>query len=265
MGRKLNIIIADNNQYFCQMLQQYFYTLEDINTVSITADGLEAWELIQTQDPDLIILDAIMPNLDGINILENVNTHFKNNSPKIIMTSPFEHESLIRQAMALGVDYFILKPFSLDILCRRIRSLTQDNRSNSSTRFLPVSQEMKTAKSELNLAVELTEMMHQIGIPAHLKGYQYIREAVLMVVEDAALLGAVTKELYPRVAKKFGTESRCVERGIRHAIGLAWGRGNTEFLNRLFEYSLNYKRQKPKNSEFIALLAVKLRVMRKVS
>ncbi len=266
MSKKIKIIVADDNRNLCQMLQNYLQGQEDLIVVGVANNGLEAWELIQSQEPDLIILDLVMPNLDGLGVLERINSRTTINRPKIIMLTAFGQESLTHQAMMLGVDYFILKPFDLDILSKRIRSLTQDIPSsqpnhNSSASPIVVS----TVGSGLNLCVEVTTMMHQIGIPAHVKGYQYIRDAILMVVEDVSLLGAVTKELYPSIAKKFDTAPSRVERGIRHAIELAWERGHTDTLKRIFGYSMNIERQKPTNSEFIALLADKLRVMSKVS
>jgi two-component system, response regulator, stage 0 sporulation protein A len=161
-----------------------------------------------------------------------------------------------------------LKPFDLEVLAKRIRSLTQDlptmPKAVSQAQYTSNASAAKASNVEFNLNMEITSVMHQIGIPAHVKGYQYIREAVLMVVEDVSLLGAVTKELYPLVAKRFNSAPSRVERGIRHAIELAWDRGQTETLKRIFGYSMNIRLQKPTNSEFIALLADNFRVMSKV-
>jgi two-component system response regulator (stage 0 sporulation protein A) len=264
MSKGINIIVADDNRDLCQMLQNYLQGQEDLSIVGVAYNGLEAMELIQTQEPDLIILDLVMPNLDGLGVLERINARTSMKRPKIIMLTAFGQESLTHQAMTLGVDYFILKPFDLDILSKRIRSLTQDTPS-AQPQFAYSASPITTVKSEHNLVSEVTTVMHQIGIPAHVKGYQYIREAILMVVEDVSLLGAVTKELYPDIAKKFDTAPSRVERGIRHAIELAWERGNKETLKRIFGYSMNIDRQKPTNSEFIALLADKFRVMGMVS
>ena len=264
MDKEIKIIVADDNQNFCQMIQNYFEGQEDLTLVGMAYNGLEAMELIQTQEPDLIILDLVMPNLDGLGVLERINARTTMKRPKIIMLTAFGQESLTHQAMMLGVDYFILKPFDLDILGKRISSLTQDIPSSipAQSSASPI---VTTVGSGHNLFSEVTAMMHQIGIPAHVKGYQYIRDAILMVVEDVSLLGAVTKELYPNVAKKNDTAPSRVERGIRHAIELAWMRGHTDTLKKIFGYSVNIERQKPTNSEFIALLADKFRVMSMVS
>lgn len=264
MGKKVKIIIADDNRNLCQMLQNYLQNQEDLQVAGLAYNGVEAWELIQTQEPDLVIIDLVMPSLDGLGVLERINARTTIPRPRLIMLTAFGQESLTHQAMMLGVDYFILKPFDLEVLSKRIRALTQEaplTPNSMSSTAPPVT----SAGSGINLGVEVTSMMHQIGIPAHVKGYQYIRDAILMVVEDVSLLGAVTKELYPAIAKKYDTAPSRVERGIRHAIELAWERGHTETLKRIFGYSMNIERQKPTNSEFVALLADKLRVMSKVS
>jgi len=259
MGKEIKIIIADDNRNICLMLQNYLQAQEDINIVGVAYNGLQAVELIQTQEPDLIILDLVMPHLDGLGVLERINAQTTMKRPKTIMLTAFGQESLTYQAMTLGVDYFILKPFDLDILCKRIRSLTQ-NVSAAEVSDYSVST-APNATTEHNLVSEVTQVMHEIGIPAHVKGYQYIREAILMVVADVSLLGAVTKELYPGIAKKYDTAASRVERGIRHAIELAWERGKKDTLKQIFGYSMNIERQKPTNSEFIAVLADKFRMM----
>ena len=261
MGQGTKIIIVDDNRNLCNLLKTYIDGQDDLNIVGEAHNGLEAMELIQTQEPDLIILDLVMPSLDGLGVLERLNARTTMTRPKVIMLTAFGQESLTHQAMTLGVDYFILKPFDIDILGKRIRTLTQDSQTASPTQYSATSPVAATGGSKLNLMSEVTNVMHKIGIPAHVKGYQYIREAILLVVEDVSLLGAVTKELYPDIAKKFDTASSRVERGIRHAIELAWERGHTDTLKQIFGYSMNVARQKPTNSEFIALLADKFRVM----
>ena len=265
MGKSVKIIIADDNRNFCQMLQNYIQDQEGLSIVGVAYNGLEAMDLIQAQEPDLIILDVVMPHLDGLGVLERINARTTTARPKIIMLTAFGQESLTHQAMSLGVDYYILKPVDLSILSKRIRALTQDMPSSAPAQLSSGSSCITTAGSELNLVSEVTTMMHQIGIPAHVKGYQYIREAILMVVENFSLLGAVTKELYPGIAKKFNTAPSRVERGIRHAIELAWERGQKDTLKRIFGYSMNIESQKPTNSEFIAVIADKLKMMSKVS
>ncbi|WP_407309409.1 sporulation transcription factor Spo0A [Desulfosporosinus sp. SB140] len=265
MNNQVKIVVADDNQSFCKLLQKFLQAQEDFQIVGIAYNGLEAWELIKSQEPDLVILDQIMPNLDGLGILERINNHTTMKRPKIIMQTAFGQEFLTHEAILHGVDYFILKPFDLEVLRNRICSLTQEMSSVTATQIPKTSPAAMTQNRDVNLNVDVTKVMHQIGIPAHVKGYHYIREAIQMVVEDVSLLGAVTKELYPLIAKKFNSAPNRVERGIRHAIGLAWDRGQKETLKRIFGYSINIELQKPTNSEFIALLADNFRVMSKVS
>ncbi len=265
MNRKIKVVIADDNRALCQMLSDYLSGQEDINLVGVGYNGIDCWELIRTHEPDLLIIDLVMPNLDGIGVLERLNARGGTTRPKVIVLTAFGQEGLTHQAMSVGVDYFILKPFDLEVLGKRIHQLISEPAAAPNAAPSSANSLVTTTSSSLNLGVEVTNMMHQIGIPAHVKGYQYIRDAILMVVEDVTLLGAVTKELYPMIAKKYDTAPSRVERGIRHAIELAWERGHTETLKRIFGYSLNIERQKPTNSEFIALLADKLRVMSKVS
>ncbi len=263
MSKKIKIIVAEDNRNLCQILQDYIQRDDSFELVGVAYNGLEAWELILKNDPDLVIMDLVMPNLDGLEVLERINSRTSVPRPKTIMLTAFGHETLTHQAMVMGVDYFILKPFDLEILGKRIKTLTQDVEISNIS--LPQTcSALAPAGKGVNISVEVTSMMHQLGIPAHVKGYQYIRDAILMVIEDVSLLGAVTKELYPAIAKKYNTAPSRVERGIRHAIELAWERGHMETLKRIFGYSMNIERQKPTNSEFIALLADKLRVMSKV-
>lgn len=265
MGKRIKIIIVDDNRHLCKILNDYLQGQEDLSIIGVAYDGLEAMELLQTQEPDLIILDLIMPSLDGLGVLERLNTRTTMKRPKVIMITAFGQESLTHQAMMLGVNYFILKPFDLDVLGKRIRFAIQDTESTQTQYSSSAFQSVTTEGSEHNLISEVTKVMHQIGMPAHVKGYQYIREAILMVAEDVSLLGAVTKELYPAIAKKFDTIPSRVERGIRHAIELAWERGHADKLKRIYGYPMNFERQKPTNSEFIAVLADKLRMMSRVS
>lgn len=264
MAKKVKIVIAEDNRNLCQILQDYIQRDDNFELVGVAYNGLEAWDLIQKHDPDLIIMDLVMPNLDGLEVLERINSRTSVPRPKAIMLTAFGHETLTHQAMVMGVDYFILKPFDLEILGKRIKTLTQEVEVSNPPPLSQTCSAVASTGRTLNINMEVTTMMHQLGIPAHVKGYQYIRDAILMVIEDVSLLGAVTKELYPAIAKKYNTAPSRVERGIRHAIELAWERGHMETLKRIFGYSMNIERQKPTNSEFIALLADKLRVMSKV-
>ena len=286
LGKKVKIILADDNRNLCKMLQEYLQSQEGFLVVGVAHDGLETLDLVRAHEPDLLVLDLVMPGLDGLGVLDELNAWAAGSRPKIIVLTAFGQESITSQAVQSGANYFLLKPFDLDILGKRIRLLTSETPPSALSPLksgavvpLPSGRGVNFNKSvnhnslnhksvnlnSMNLNIEATSMLHLLGIPAHIKGYQYIRQAILLAAEDMSLLGAVTKELYPVIAKKFDTEPGRVERGIRHAIELAWERGHAETMKRIFGYSMNIERQKPTNTEFIAHLADELRMMSNVN
>ncbi|GAW92305.1 sporulation transcription factor Spo0A [Calderihabitans maritimus] len=254
MGESISILIADDNKELCELLKEYLDEEEDFKLVGIAYNGLQTIKMIEQHEPDVVILDIIMPHLDGIGVLEKLNNTRLSKRPKIIILTTLGQETTTLRSIELGADYYILKPFDFQVLGTRIRQLA--NGGNSSSQG-PV--------RSRNLDVEVTRIIHQMGVPAHIKGYQYLRDAILMVIEEVNLLGAVTKELYPMIAEKYNTTPSRVERAIRHAIELAWDRGNVEMMNKFFGYTINVERGKPTNSEFIAMIADKLRLGTKVS
>lgn len=259
MINRIKLLIADDNKEFCDILQEYFSDQEDIELIGIAYNGVEALKMIEEEEPNVVVLDIIMPHLDGIGVLEKLND--VDVRPKVIMLTAFGQESMTQKAVQLGADYYLLKPFDIDVLSNRIRQLGNV--------FVPV-QTVRTATVQQvnkvkNLEVEVTNIIHQMGVPAHIKGYQYLRDAILLVINEVNLLGAVTKELYPMIAEKYATTPSRVERAIRHAIELAWDRGNVDMMNKFFGYTINLDRGKPTNSEFIAMVADKLRLSYKVS
>ena len=252
MGGKINILIADDNKEFCEVLNEYLSAQEDMCLVGVAYNGLEAYEQIQTKHPDVVILDVIMPHLDGIGVLEKmVNMEHR---PKVIMLTALGQENMTQKAVRLGADYYILKPFDLEVLSTRVRQLADENDDQAMPRMhsLPIKPK--------NLDVEVTNLIHQMGVPAHIKGYQYLRDAIILVIQDVGMLGAITKELYPTIASKYTTTPSRVERAIRHAIELAWERGNVEMMTRFFGYTISVERGKPTNSEFIAMVSDRLRM-----
>lgn len=253
MGKDIKIVIADDNREFCELLKEFFGQEDDLRLVGIANNGLEALDLVEQHKPDILVLDIIMPHLDGIGVLEKISSQTA--KPKVIMLTAFGQESITQRAVELGADYYILKPFDFTVLATRIRQLADG---------VSVSNYTAPVKTK-NLDVAVTNIIHQMGVPAHIKGYQYLRDAILMVIEEVNLLGAVTKELYPMIAQKYMTTPSRVERAIRHAIELAWDRGNVEMMNKFFGYTINLERGKPTNSEFIAMVADKLRIGSKVS
>ncbi|OLN32173.1 sporulation transcription factor Spo0A [Desulfosporosinus metallidurans] len=275
MQRPIRVLLADDNREFVEIVKEFIERQEDMSLVGVAYNGNEALELIFREEPHVVLLDIIMPHLDGLGVLEKLQNAVQR--PKIIVLTAFGQESMTQRAVSLGANYYILKPFELETLGKRIRQLQDDftdafsgtpmtntmtdgkNNSSSHVSNSQISNGILPPTTK-NLEVEVTRMIHQMGVPAHVKGYQYLRDAIVSVVLNISLLGAVTKELYPMIAAKYQTTPSRVERAIRHAIELAWDRGNIDFMNRFFGYTINVDRGKPTNSEFIAMVADKLRM-----
>ena len=279
---KISVLIADDNKEFCSILNDYLLNQKDIVVTGIAKDGREALELIKEKEPDLVVLDIIMPHLDGLGVLEKLNSMNLAKIPRVIVLSAVGQDKITQSAINLGADYYVVKPFDMDIFTKRIREMfnsteagqeAAQNTTNSSSMSSSVAMKATTnsaisspsSKGPVDLETEITSIIHEIGVPAHIKGYMYLREAITMVVNDMELLSAVTKELYPSIAKKYNTTASRVERAIRHAIEVAWGRGQIEAINKLFGYTIHNEKGKPTNSEFIAIIADKLRLKNKVS
>ena len=269
---KISVIIADDNKEFCNILNDYLLNQRDIIVTGIAKDGIEALKLIQEKKPDLVILDIIMPHLDGLGVLEKLNTMDIDPVPRIIVLSAVGQDKITQRAIMLGADYYVVKPFDMDVFTKRIRQMFDNTISSDEVKktvtFADTEEIRYNSESPsrpVDLEAEITAIIHEIGVPAHIKGYMYLREAITMVVNDIELLSAVTKELYPSIAKKFNTTASRVERAIRHAIEVAWGRGQVDAINKLFGYTIHNGKGKPTNSEFIAMVADKLRLKNKVS
>ncbi|BBB92931.1 MAG TPA: sporulation transcription factor Spo0A [Methylomusa anaerophila] len=252
----IKVAIADDNREFSDILQECIVREPDIELVGIAYNGEQILSVIEDKSPDVVILDIIMPHLDGIGVLERINASC-NKRPKIIMLTAFGQESITQRVMELGADYYVLKPFNMEVLISRIRQL-----AGTITSQRPVVAQAIKARP---MDVEVTNIIREIGIPAHIKGYQYLRDAIMMIVSEVELLGAVTKVLYPMIAEKYNTTPSRVERAIRHAIEVAWNRGNIEMINKLFGYTIKLDKGKPTNSEFMAMIADKLRMEMRVS
>lgn len=258
----LRIVVADDNREFNELLASFLENEPDIEVVGRAYNGKEALKLIEETQPDILLLDIIMPYLDGLGVLEHLTQNQVKNKPKVIMLTAFGHENITQRAVELGAVYYILKPFKMELLTERIRQLTHYN-SEDSKNNKALNSRQKMINSN-NLETEITNIIHEIGIPAHIKGYLYLREAIMIVIKEIEILGAITKILYPRIAEKFNTTPSRVERAIRHAIEVAWARNNVETIRKFFGYTINMERGKPTNSEFIALVADKLRLRSKV-
>ena len=254
MNEKIKIVLADDNKDFCQVLKEYLSNESDIEILGIAKDGIEALDLVKKTQPDLLVLDVIMPHLDGLGVIEKLNSMNLPKMPKIIVLSAVGQDKITQSAINLGADYYIVKPFDFVIFINRIRELVTNK-----TNHIEVTRS-DFVRNAGNIETEITNIIHEIGVPAHIKGYLYLREAIKMVIENVELLGAVTKELYPSIAKKFNTTPSRVERAIRHAIEVAWSRGKVDTINQLFGYTVHNTKGKPTNSEFIAMIADKLRL-----
>lgn len=263
-NQRISVLIADDNKDFCSILGEYLSNQEDVDVVGVAKDGIEAIDLVEETSPDVLVLDIIMPHLDGLGVLERLNVMDLEKFPKVIVLSAVGQDKITQRAINLGADYYVVKPFDFEIFMKRIRQVTgtvptKINKRRQAEFSMQLSNSNNAPKS---LEVKITNIIHEIGVPAHIKGYLYLREAIGMVVENIELLSAVTKELYPNIGKKFNTTASRVERAIRHAIEVAWGRGRMETINNLFGYTVHTDKGKPTNSEFIAMVADKLRLER---
>ncbi|MDI3256625.1 MAG: sporulation transcription factor Spo0A [Kyrpidia sp.] len=254
----IHVLIGDDNKEFAQLLQDYIDTLPDMQVVGLAFNGREVVDSIEALQPDVVILDIIMPVLDGIGVLEKVHQLDSANAPKFIMLTAFGQEGITKRAVDLGAAYYILKPFDMEILANRIRQVMSG--PTPAAGAPPLGGTAWPTVGKRNVDADITQIIHEIGVPAHIKGYQYLREAISMVYQDVEILGSITKILYPRIAEKYNTTPSRVERAIRHAIEVAWGRGNVDAIGSVFGYTVNVGKSKPTNSEFIAMVADRLRL-----
>jgi len=268
---KIEVLLADDNREFTNLLSEYISEQSDMSVSGVAYNGEEVIRHLEEsrKAPDVLILDIIMPHLDGLGVLERLKDMNLNPMPKIIMLTAFGQENITQKAVQLGASYYILKPFDMEVLANRIRQLVGNSAFTSTATYGSTSTSIKSnvvpiAKGK-NLDANITSIIHEIGVPAHIKGYQYLREAITMVYNNIEILGAITKTLYPAIAEKFKTTPSRVERAIRHAIEVAWTRGNIDSISHLFGYTINISKSKPTNSEFIAMVADKLRIEHKVS
>ena len=267
MREKIKVLIADDNQEFSQTLASYLQEQEDMEVIGVAKDGNEAIDLITSTSPDILLLDVIMPHLDGIGVLENLKIIKMEKKPICIVLSAVGQDKVTQKAITLGAEYYVVKPFDIEILIKRIRELRNFKPNQNLNAIIgkeikqqyveiPISNE----KTKENLEALVTNIIHEVGVPAHIKGYQYLREAIIMVVNDIDVINQITKSLYPEIAKKFSTTPSRVERAIRHAIEVAWGRGDQKVVENIFGYTISAAKGKPTNSEFIAMIADKLRL-----
>ena len=256
-----SVAIVDDNERMVEILDGILRQDEELQIVGIARNGEEACQVIREKEPDIMLLDIIMPKLDGLTVMERIG-HDANirKKPEFVVISAIGQERITEDAFLLGASYYIMKPFDHDMLLGRIRSLkeSRNRKRPEGAKMLPY--DTRSDYLERNLETDVTNMIHEIGVPAHIKGYQYLRDAIMMAVEDMNMLNSITKILYPTIAKNHKTTPSRVERAIRHAIEVAWSRGKMDTIDELFGYTVSVGKGKPTNSEFIALIADKIRL-----
>ncbi|MFW6281889.1 MAG: sporulation transcription factor Spo0A [bacterium] len=262
MEEKVKILLVDDNREFCQLLTEYLNDQEGFEVVGVAHNGVDGLQILKEKNVDILVLDLIMPHLDGIGVMEEMNRTDLGEEVKTIILTAFGQEEVTKRVVELGANYYIMKPFDLDKLVDRINQMMNGPVASSNGNVITrsSSNNNNNHNKEVNLNVRISEVMHHLGVPAHIKGYIYLREAIELVIKDIEYLGAVTKELYPSVAKKYNTTSSRVERAIRHAIEVSWDRGNINELNKYFGNTVSANSGKPTNSQFIAKIADKLRL-----
>ena len=244
----LKLLIVDNNKEYATELKKEFDKMEGVSVIGIASDGIEGVEYINATSPDIVVLDVVMPRLDGFGVLEKDFSK----RPEFIMLSEMCNDKIAAKALYAGAGYYLSKTLDKKDIANRVMQMVK------------AEEKAKLVNGDKNsIENEVTEIIHEIGVPAHIKGYQYLRQAIIMTVDDIEMINSITKILYPTVAKAYNTTASRVERAIRHAIEVAWDRGDTEILNKFFGYTVSYGRGKPTNSEFIAMIADRLRLQMK--
>ena len=264
----VNVVIVDDNPMILNTLDEVISSEAGLSVIGRADNGKDAIYMIKDTQPDVVLLDLVMPQMDGITVVENIKkktSMLKN--PAFIILSAVGGEQMTEEAFQAGANYFLMKPFDKDILVNKIRRIGKRPVRPVPGKVLEAPLKAATPEEAAmnreeymkeHLETDITKMLHELGIPAHIKGYQYLRDAISMVVRDREMMEAVTKILYPEIAKKNYTSSSRVERAIRHAIEVAWGRGSLEVIDELFGYTISTGKGKPTNSEFIALIADKI-------
>lgn len=260
---KINVAIIDDNERMVHLLDNILKTDDSIQVVGKASDGISALSVIKEQEPDIVLLDLIMPKLDGLGVMQKVNkdTTLKKH-PAFIVISAIGKESITEDAFSQGAVYYIMKPFDNDLVIDKIKqvSLTKAQKAAALKPAGTPPQPPQREAVEKNLETDVTNIIHEIGVPAHIKGYQYLRDAIIMSVDNREVINSITKVLYPTIAKMNKTTPSRVERAIRHAIEVAWSRGKMDTIDDLFGYTINTGKGKPTNSEFIALISDKIRL-----
>lgn len=244
---KLNVLVADQSKDFGQICKERL-TQKGCSVTTCEKNGKTVLDMLETHEFDVVVLDMFMANVDAIGVMSQTKLSQSAKAPAFFVLSGFDSPVMEREVIKSGAAYYILKPFDAELLYARIMQ------------FAGAAQDSAVTTGEVDLEVQVTEIIHQIGVPAHIKGYHYLRDAILFSIDDPEMINSVTKRLYPTIAKKYKTTSSRVERAIRHAIEVAWDRGDVDTLNSYFGYTIHNLRGKPTNSEFIAMISDKMRL-----
>ena len=258
---EVSVAIADDNRQTLNLLGEILEKEDGIHVVGKADNGEDAYNMIVETNPDIVLMDVIMPRLDGISVMERVrNNSQMKGTPSFIMVTAASSQDVTEDAFRLGANYYIMKPFNGETVLSHIKRIGRMQQSGRLDKRKVNAYESESGYAERNLETDVTNMIHEIGVPAHIKGYQYLRDAIILSVQDMEMLNSITKILYPTIAKKHQTTPSRVERAIRHAIEVAWNRGKMDTIDELFGYTINTGKGKPTNSEFVALIADKIRL-----
>ena len=251
MSNNLKVLLTGEGSEFGRNCANVLMTY-GCEVILVQKDGKALLSKFESNRADVVVMDAFMSNLDALGVITKLKEYDK--KPLLMVMSSTDNQVFEQEVLSAGADYYFLKPFDVQILAQRINQLTGRTKVEGNVN-----------RGSNDLHIEISEMMHQIGVPAHIKGYEYLREAIILSVNDREMMGSVTKILYPTIAKKYATTSSRVERAIRHAIEVAWDRGDVDILYSYFGYTVQNTRGKPTNSEFIAMLSDKVRLRRNIS
>ncbi len=261
--KKITILVADGNSQFKSDFVRAVRNEEGFEVAGMVSDGRQVVEYIRNTNPDVLVTDVVLPFADGIEILEDISNEFYGNLPLIIVTSAVTNDTIIKKTMEYGASYFFAKPCIPSQLLRIVKELIRERNKSEIFELKDDPADefgFRSNKVEDIIENKVTKIIHKVGVPAHIKGYQYLRRAIIKAIIDKDIINSVTKELYPQVAKDFSTTSPRVERAIRHAIEVAWNRGDEETIQSIFGYTIQSNKGKPTNSEFIAMISDKLRL-----
>lgn len=271
---KLNVALADDNERILALLTEILRSDPEINVVGTASDGEEAYEMILEKKPDVVLLDLIMPKVDGLTVMDRIRKEKDlKKKPSIIVVTGVSSEAITTDAFEMGAAYYILKPFDHSTILSRVKQIGSAREKGLSGRVYSADVKSggvsfenteKFTDMEWSLEENITSKLHELGVPAHIKGYQYMRDAILICAKNPEMINCITKSLYPEITRKYQTTASRVERAIRHGIEVAWNRGRTDTIEAVFGYTVHTGKGKPTNSEFIALIADRLRLEYKV-